>query len=78
MTKVYASRDPAAFPAEQTVREHGGFYIATTQDGTMFAQQDSGFEIVAVVNEEHIEILHNSVTTMTYDDMFDLLVWATQ
>jgi hypothetical protein len=44
----------------------------------MFAQQGSGFEIVAVVNEEHIEILHNSVTTMTYDDMFDLLVWATQ
>lgn len=78
-TKVYASRDPAAFAPDQPVREHGGFYIATSQqDGAVFAQPPGTFDIVAKVDDNHIEILHNTVTTMTYDDMVDLMVWAVQ
>lgn len=75
-TKVYAARDRAAFAPEQSVQEHGGFYIATTQDGTLFAQWPRTFEIVAKVDDEHIEILHNSAA-ISYDDMFDMMVWAT-
>lgn len=71
--KVYASRDAAAFPPGSNVREHGGFHILTSHEDI-----PGTFEIVAKVDEEHIEILHNTVTTLTYDDMFDLMVWAIQ
>lgn len=71
-TKVYATRDRAAFPVDMPVREHGGFYVATTKNGII----QGTFEIIAMVDDNHIEILHNSAA-ISYDDMSDMMEWAT-
>ena len=71
-TKVYATRDIDAFPKGTDVREHGGFFIATSQHNIPGA-----FEIVAEVEDHIFNIRHNSAT-IDYNDLTDLLDWASQ
>lgn len=70
--KVYAASRADAFPTGTIVREHGGFYVATVQRSIPGA-----FEIVAEVSPHSFTIRHNSAT-IGYDDLTDLLDWATQ
>lgn len=70
VTTIYAARKREAFPTNTVVREHGGFFIATTSESL-----PGEFEIVAVVADHSFDIRHNTAV-IDYDDMTDLLEWA--
>lgn len=68
--KIYASRSLSNFPLDESVREHGGFYVASVP-----GELAGTFEIIAIVDESEIFIECNS-TNLDYTDMTDLLEWA--